>query len=66
VRGKLGRGAIDRFAGFDVEVEPAETILRGSVEGQGELHALIDQIEALGLDLVEVRRLDRRRSTRSG
>jgi hypothetical protein len=64
VRGKLGKGVINSFAGFEVEVEPAETILRGSIDEQGDLHALIDRIQALGLDLIEVRRLDRTRSTR--
>jgi hypothetical protein len=34
-----------------------ETVLHGPVRDQAELHGLIDRIQALGLELVEVRRL---------
>ena len=37
--------------------EPVETVLHGPVRDQAELHGLIDRIRALGLELVEVRRL---------
>jgi hypothetical protein len=47
------------FSGFEAEVEPAETILRGPVRSQADLRALLEQIEAFGLELIEVRRLDR-------
>jgi hypothetical protein len=47
------------FSGFETEVAPAETILRGPVGSQADLHALLEQIEAFGLELIEVRRLDR-------
>ena len=40
---------------------PPETILRGSVEDQAALHGILQQIEALGLELVEVRQVDDRR-----
>ena len=39
------------------ELEPVETVLHGPVRDQAELHGLIDRIQALGLELVEVRRL---------
>jgi hypothetical protein len=58
VRGKLGRGIARSFPGFDVEVEPAETILRGSIEKQEDLHSLLSRLEAYGLELVEVRNLE--------
>jgi hypothetical protein len=32
-------------------------VLHGPVRDQSELHGLIDRIQALGLDLLEVRRL---------
>lgn len=63
VRGKLGEGVAGSFSGFESEVAPAETILRGPVENQGELRALLEQIQALGLELIEVRRLDRGEDT---
>jgi hypothetical protein len=34
-----------------------ETVLAGPVEDQAALHGLIRRIEALGLELIEVRRL---------
>jgi hypothetical protein len=46
------------FSGFEAEVEPAETILRGPVRSQAELRALLERIEAFGLELIEVRRVD--------
>jgi hypothetical protein len=39
------------------DVEPVETVLHGPVEDQAALHGLIRRIEALGLELIEVRRL---------
>ena len=54
-------GCSSSFGGFDAEVLPPETILRGSVEDQAALHGILQQIEALGLELVEVRQVDDRR-----
>lgn len=62
VRGRLGETMLASFEGFDAEVEPVETILRGSVADQAALHGILEQIHALGLELVEVRRVDARRT----
>ena len=51
------------FSGFEAEVEPAETILRGAVRSQADLRALLEKIEAFGLELIEVRRVDRGEET---
>jgi hypothetical protein len=61
VRGRVGERLLSSFEGFDAEVQPVETILRGSVEDQAALHGILEQIEALGLELVEVRQVDERR-----
>lgn len=61
IRGRLGERFLASFGGFDAEVLPPETILRGSVEDQAALHGILQQIEALGLELVEVRQVDDRR-----
>jgi hypothetical protein len=61
IRGRLGERLLSSFGGFDAEVIPPETILRGSVEDQAALHGVLQQIEALGLELVEVRQVDDRR-----
>ena len=57
IRGRLGERLLSSFGGFDAEVIPSETILRGSVEDQAALHGVLQQIEALGLELVEVRQV---------
>ena len=58
VAGRLGEKVASRFEGFDMEVEPAETVLRGPVQDQSALHGILEQIESLGLELVEVRRVE--------
>jgi len=57
VRGRVGKSVLSRFDGFDAEVEPAETVLRGEISDQAELHGVIDRIQGLGLELVEIRRV---------
>ena len=59
VRGRLSRTVLDQFEqlALTADVEPVETVLHGPVEDQAALHGLIRRIEALGLELVEVRRL---------
>ena len=64
VRGRLGEKVAARFEGFDMEVEPVETVLRGPVLDQAALHGILGQIESLGLELVEVRRVDDRSNDR--
>jgi hypothetical protein len=45
------------FEGMNASVEPVETVLHGPVQDQAALYGLLDRIQALGLELVEVRRL---------
>ena len=47
----------DAFEGFTSSVKPAETVVRGELRDQAELHGVLQQIRALGLELIEVRRL---------
>jgi hypothetical protein len=61
VRGRIGKSVLSRFEGFEAEVEPAETILRGSISDQSALHGVLDRIQGLGLELMEVRRVGDRR-----
>jgi hypothetical protein len=58
VRGRLGASVTQSFAGFEASVDAGETVLRGTIRDQTELHSVLEQIEAFGLELVEVRRLD--------
>ncbi len=54
VVGSIGPAAREAFADLDVEVEPTSTVLSGSLE-QSDLHAMLDRVRALGLELVDVR-----------
>jgi hypothetical protein len=54
VVGSLGPVARKAFADLMVDVEPTSTVLSGELE-QADLHALLDRVRALGLELVEVK-----------
>jgi hypothetical protein len=60
IRGRVTDALLASFEGMTSELEPVETVLHGPVRDQAELHGLIDRIQALGLELVEVRRLPAR------
>jgi hypothetical protein len=57
IRGRVTRSLLDSFERMESELEPVETVLHGPVRDQAELHGLIDRVQALGLELIEVRRL---------
>jgi hypothetical protein len=57
IRGRVSAKLLETFDNMQSEIEPVETVLHGPVRDQAELHGLIDRIQALGLELVEVRRL---------
>jgi hypothetical protein len=57
IRGRVSEQLLTVFEGMDASVESVETVLRGPVRDQAALHGLLDRIQALGLELVEVRRL---------
>jgi hypothetical protein len=57
IRGRVSRALLASFEGMDSELEPVETVLHGPVRDQAELYGLIGRIQALGLELVELRRL---------
>jgi hypothetical protein len=57
VRGRVTPALLARFEGLRATVEPVETVLQGPVEDQAALHGVIHLVNALGLELVEVRRL---------
>ena len=58
VQGQLDRRWATWFDGFTLAAEAdGTTVLSGTVVDQAALHGLLQRIEALGLELVEVRRL---------
>lgn len=54
VVGSIGPAAREAFSGMDIELEPAATVLSGTLD-QPSLHAMLDRVRALGLELLDVR-----------
>jgi hypothetical protein len=57
IRGHLGRTLRAAFADLDAHVVGNDTLLSGTLRDQAALHGVFAQIESLGLELVELRRL---------
>ena len=58
IKGRLSDSLSGAFEDFTAAVRPAETVMRGEVRDQSELHGLLDRIQSLGLELIEVRRVE--------
>ena len=70
VRGHLGETLLAGFPGFDATERDGETLLAGALPDQAALFGVLAEVEALGLELLEVRRvrpeserIDRRMTT---
>jgi hypothetical protein len=59
IRGRVSAAVLQMFDPLQSDVERVETVLSGSVRDQAELHGLLHRVQALGLEIVEVRRLPR-------
>jgi hypothetical protein len=59
IKGRLSRTVTGAFEDFSASVRPAETTLRGEVRDPAELQAMLDLVQSLGLELIEVKRVDR-------
>ncbi len=57
VKGKLNSSLRTAFDGMTAQVEPVETVLSGVLEDQAALYGVLEHVHALGLELVEVRRV---------
>ena len=57
IKGRLGETALSAFPSMAAELEGSETVLTGPLEDQSALFGVVAQIEALGLDLDELRQL---------
>lgn len=56
VRGRLSKTLLGAFPGLHAQMQGAETVLAGALPDQAALYGALTQIEALGLELLEVRR----------
>jgi hypothetical protein len=57
VRGQLGETMRSAFPGLQAEQRGADTVLTGTLPDQAALYGVLAEIEALGLELLELRRL---------
>ena len=58
IKGRLSDSLSGAFEDFNAAVRPAETVMRGELRDQSELHGVLDQIQSLGLELIEVRKIE--------
>lgn len=56
IRGELARSLLAAFPYLHAEVNGSETVLAGPLPDQAALHGVLAQFEALGLELLELRR----------
>lgn len=56
VCGQLGEAMLAAFPGMSSKLAPGQTMLRGTLADQSALYGVLSQIEALGLELIAVRR----------
>ena len=56
IRGLLSERLLSAFPEMQAHARDRETVLRGALPDQSALHGVLGRIEALGLELLEVRR----------
>jgi hypothetical protein len=57
IKGRLGATALSAFPSMACELKCGETVLTGSLEDQSAMFGVLTQVEALGLELLEVRQI---------
>ena len=57
VRGHLGNSMLSAFPALEAYTRGEDTVLTGTLPDQAALYGILAQIEGLGLELVEVRRV---------
>ena len=57
VRGLLGETLLSAFPGLRAQAHGTQTVLTGALPDQAALFCVLSRIEALGLELLEVRRM---------
>ena len=57
IKNRLGATALSAFPSMVSELKGSETVLTGLLQDQSALFGLVGQIEALGLELLELRQV---------
>ena len=57
IRGRLGVTALSAFPSMVCETKSGETVLTGLLEDRSAVFGVLGQIEALGLELLELRQI---------
>jgi hypothetical protein len=65
IKGRLGPTALSAFPSMVPELKGSETVLTGLLEDRSALFGVLAQIEALGLELVELRQVRARPTSRA-
>ena len=60
IKGRLGATALSAFPSMVSEASDGETVLTGLLEDRSAVFGVIGQIEALGLELLEIRQIQAR------
>ena len=63
VRGQLGETILAAFPALEADYRHGDTLLTGDLPDQAALHGVLAEIEALGLELLELRRTSDQGST---
>ena len=63
IKGRLGPAAQSAFPMMGCETKGGETVLTGLVEDRSALFGVLSQIEALGLELLDLRQIRARRES---
>jgi hypothetical protein len=57
LRGHLGALMLAAFPSFSAEICGSDTVLRGPIQDRAALHGVLAQVDSIGLELIELRRL---------
>lgn len=63
IKGRLGATALSAFPTLVSELKDSETVLTGWLEDRSAMFGVLAQIEALGLELLELRQIPARRES---
>ena len=64
IKGRLGATALSAFPSMVSECKDSETVLTGLLEDRSAVFGVLAQIEALGLELLELRQIQARPNSR--